>query len=115
MKRANLFPSKYLRASDLNGKEVGVQISAVALEPVGQDKSMKAVVYFANKQKGMVLNATNYDRLAEKFGDETDDWGGKDLVLFTELTRNPQGATVPGLRLRPVTDLKKEFDDEIPF
>jgi hypothetical protein len=41
----------------------------------------------------MVLNATNYDRLAEKFGDETDDWGGKDLVLFTELTRNPQGAT----------------------
>ena len=50
MKVSEEFPSKYLKASDLNGKQVKVTISHVTREAVGDDDRL--VAYFEGKKKG---------------------------------------------------------------
>ena len=52
----DVFPSTYLKASDIRGKEPVVTIDRVEFEPVGRKREMKAVIYF---------NRCNYDRSAE--------------------------------------------------
>ena len=100
MKISSAFPSKFLKASDLQGKEVRVEIFDVRLEDVsGEGTEEKAVVYFKDKQKGLVLNITNRNRLVAAFGDETDDWLGKEIFIFSEQTQFG-GRPVEGLRIR---------------
>jgi hypothetical protein len=114
MKVSEEFPSKYLKAADLNGAQPTLQIAEVVKEEVGQDKQKKMVLYFQDRKKGLVLNKTNSAALAAKFGDDTTDWVGKNAQLFTELVHF-QGRTTDGLRVRPMVTLKQELSDEIPF
>lgn len=74
------FPSKYLKASDLKGRKVPVQISHVTTEKVGDDT--KPVLYFVGKEKGLVLNKTNAMTIAATYGGEFDGWGDKPIVLY---------------------------------
>lgn len=97
------FPSKYLKASDIpDGQFVPVQIDRVDVENVGNDddpENHKPVLYFVGKAKGMVLNRTNSSTIASAYGDETDDWRGKNLLLYA--TETPfQGKNVPCLRVK---------------
>jgi hypothetical protein len=108
------FPSKFLKASDINGSEPTLVITSVVLEEVGQDRQEKMVAYFKGKQKGLVLNKTNSHALAGKFGDDTDGWTGKSVQLFSEPVYF-QGRKTDGLRLRPVAPAKQDLNDEIPF
>jgi hypothetical protein len=103
--------SKYLKATDLQGKEVPCTISECKFEEVGDD-GVKAVVYFKGKEKGLVLNMTNKDAIKEAYTGETDKWSGKEVVLYPSKTKY-QGNMVPCLRVRiPVA---QALDDEIPF
>ena len=129
-----VFPSKYLRASDLGGVSPVVTIDRVEFEPVGRAREMKGVVYFAGKQKGLVLNKTNATKMAEIVGSlETDDWPGSRVQLYaTEVEF--QGDTVETIRCKAPATARKpippkpvppsvtttehpaDFDDsEIPF
>lgn len=91
------FPSLYLKSSDLAGQMVKVQISDVKSEEIGTDRKM--IMYFVGKQKGMVLNKTNAKTLAEQFGDETDNWVGAQIEIFS-MKVDYQGRMVDGLRVR---------------
>ena len=93
------FPSKFLKASDLQGRTVTVVIERVEFEPVGQDRQMKPVVYFEGKDKGMVLNKTNAMTIAQMFGPETDNWNGGTIEVFPAFV-DYQGKQVQGLRVR---------------
>jgi len=126
------FPSNYLKASDLGEGQPVVTIDRVEVEPVGRTKEMKPVVYFAGKQKGIVLNKTNSKKIAEIAGsNDTDDWHGVQVKLYaTEV--DFQGETVEAIRVKapkqaqpatarrpvpqPVPDLNDTItDDDIPF
>jgi len=121
----DMFPSQYLRASDLGGQQPVVTIARVTLEPVGQEKQMKPVMYFEGKTKGMVLNKTNSKKIAELAASaDTDDWTGVQVKLYaTEVEY--QGETMEGLRVRsplarearPAAPVLRAAvpDDEIPF
>jgi hypothetical protein len=61
MRRDQLFPSRFLKASDLQGRSQVVVIEGVALEEIGDDKKTKPVMSFRNRTKAFVINATNYD------------------------------------------------------
>lgn len=98
MKGSDIFPSKYLKADDLNGRDVLVTIDRAEMEKLGDDS--KLILYFQGKDKGIVCNKTNFGRIAYLYGDETDDWGGKQIVLTSEFVEF-QGKTVKGLRVRP--------------
>ena len=98
MKGADIFPSNYIKADDLKGRDVPVVISDAKIEKLGNDQ--KLVLYFQRQDKGMVCNKTNFGRIAYLYGDETNDWTGKEIVLTSEFVEF-QGRTVKGLRVRP--------------
>lgn len=126
MRISTAFPSSYIKAGDLNGRNVRVLIDRVEMEDIGGE--IKPVLYFQGKEKGMVLNKTNSNNIAVAYGDETDDWHGKELVLFPAMV-DFQGRTVEAIRVRlptakdrmdrsqvtPPPARAPEPDDEIPF
>lgn len=95
------FPSKFLKASDLHGSEPIVTIDRVDFEPVGRDREMKAVVYFKGKQKGIVLNKTNANKIAAIAQSAlTEDWEGVAIKLYATETEFG-GETVECIRVKP--------------
>lgn len=83
MKIGEAFPSKYLKAADLQGRRIKVTIDHVKMETIGDDED-KAVVYFQGKDKGLVLNKTNANAIIDISGsEETDEWHGIAVALYT--------------------------------
>jgi hypothetical protein len=91
--------SRFLKAADLDGGEKKVRIKSVTEEKVGPDKDQKLVVWFTNDKRGFILNQTNNRILREAFGDETESWAGKIVVLFSSMI-DFRGRMMPGLRVR---------------
>lgn len=124
MKSTDIFPSKYLRAADLNGHEPVVTIERVEMETLGDDR--KPVVYFKGKDKGLVLNKTNFNAIEDISGeDDTDNWQGTKVKLIT-MKVEFQGKRVPAIRIEeasaepkkrmpPPEPLDVPDDSEIPF
>lgn len=100
MKVSEEFPSQYLKAADLQGREVRVVMANCEREKIGQDN--KLVLYFKGKQKGIVLNKTNASTISDAYGDDTDDWYDNPLILFSVKT-DYQGKVVDAIRCRVPT------------
>lgn len=84
MKLSEAFPSNFLKADDLGGKSVTVEISEVTFEEIGQgrDKENKIIVAFKGKDKKLIVNKTNANTIAKLVGsDDTDDWAGNRITL----------------------------------
>lgn len=99
------FPGKYIKASDLQGRDVPVVITAVEFEKVGDGS--KPVVYFRNRDRGLVLNKTNARTIAEIYGDETEDWISKEITLWPTRT-DYAGKMMPCIRIRYPNDTKPQ-------
>lgn len=99
MKISSAFPSKYLRAADLDGRQVTVEISRVDMEDVATGEEPKPVLYFSGKSKGVVMNKTNANTLAMAYGDESDEWAGQPVVLFSAHV-DFQGRSVEAIRMK---------------
>lgn len=128
MKGTDVFPSKYLKAADLGTAEPIVTIRTVKVETLGEDS--KPVLYFEGKEKGVVLNKTNWNALVEITGeDDSDRWPGKKVKLFVAKVEY-QGKRVPSIRIdepanghmrrRPAEEpppppYHELTDEEIPF
>lgn len=91
------FPSTYLKAADLQGRSASVVMDRVSLEEIGGEH--KPVLYFAGKERGLVLNKTNSSIIAEMHGSETDDWAGKSIVLYPARVEF-QGRIVDAIRIK---------------
>jgi hypothetical protein len=115
MNRNDLFPSKYFKAADLGGKPTTLVIKATSVEAMknmngGTDD--KLVVTFVNQTKGLVVNRTNYDAIADLHGDETDNWAGQRVELYPSKA-SVGGRSVDCVRVRaPVGDA---LNDAIGF
>lgn len=94
------FPSRYIKAADLGGREVKVIMQNVEREKLGDD--MKLVLYFKGKERGLVLNKTNAGTISNAYGDETSDWFDQPLILFSVMT-DFQGKVGPAIRCRVPT------------
>lgn len=92
------FPSKYLKADDLQGREITVSIDHVMMEKVGDDNKM--CLYFRGKQKGIICNKTNAMNIATVYGTDTNNWIGQALILFPAWV-DFQGKSVQAIRVRP--------------
>jgi hypothetical protein len=126
MRISAAFPSEFLRAADLNGKAVTVTMVSVSLREINGEP--KPVLFFEGKDKGIVLNKTNANKIAEMFGDDTEEWIGGQIVLYEAMV-SFQGATVPAIRVRIAPNKVKKgkvttddtrtsaeiIDDDIPF
>jgi arabinogalactan endo-1,4-beta-galactosidase len=133
MKMSEEFPSKFLKAADLQGREVRVIMQNVEREKIGDDT--KPVLYFKGKDKGIVLNKTNAGTISDSYGDDTEDWFDQPLILFSVMV-DFQGKVAPAIRVRvptakdnrqapqrqadPISSglappMKTDMDDPIPF
>ena len=103
MKRAEAFPSKYLKADDLNGKPVVLTIQAAKEEvlktPDGKEQT-KVVVYFKGMRKGLPLNMTNFDSIVAITGrDDSTDWPGFAVEAYPTKVEM-KGKMTDAIRLR---------------
>ena len=123
MKVSEAFPSKYISAADIPEDNIRLVMSHVVSEMM-EDKP-KLILYFQGAKKGLVLNKTNAKNIADAHGDDTDDWAGKEVILFTTWV-DFQGKSVEAVRVRvPQPKDKKPapkaatsdaaLDDAIPF
>lgn len=99
----DLYPTKYIKAEDLRGREYLMTIRAVIMEKV-DDKTNKIapVIYFTQGQKGLVCNKTNAYAIGSWYGENTDYWPGKQVVLFAAYV-DFQGKQTLGLRIKQPT------------
>lgn len=91
------FPSDYLKAADMQGKAYTVIMGRV--EMVKLDDGQKPVLNFQNAEKGLMLNKTNANTIAEVYGVETDAWFGQQIDIYPSET-DFQGKRVPCIRVR---------------
>lgn len=108
-----LFPGRFLKAADLNGKEVTLTISAVVVDELVGDKGseMKGLLSFKGKKKQLVLNKTNGLCIKQMFGRETDAWVGKRITIFPSTFNDD-----PCIRVKGSPDIEKDisFDLKLP-
>lgn len=135
MKVSEAFPSKYLSASDIPAENITLRMSNV--ETTEMEGKTKLVLSFERAKKSMILNKTNASNIAAAYGDDTDEWIGQEVVLFTTWV-DYQGKSVEAVRVRAPQPKDKQrgpapsqqaratvtkddprtaaaMDDEIPF
>ena len=98
MKIDQAFPSTYLKAAELGGRDLTLTIRSVQMEDMGSGE-MKPVVYFNNTEKGLVLNRTNANTIAGLYGLEMNDWSGKQVTIFPTQV-DFRGDQVAAIRVR---------------
>src|SRR5262245_10162950 len=105
MRRDDAFPGKLLKAADVKESPLSAVISYVEMQTVGQgaDQKSKPVLFFEDYDKPMVVNATNWDSLADAFGEESDDWAVRKIKIRAARTQF-QGKSVDGLRIEAVKE-----------
>lgn len=132
MKLTDVFPSKYIKVEDLQGRDVTLTIRDCKIDQL--DNEQKLILHFMGKDKAMVCNKTNAERIALVHGGDTDGWLGKQIIIGPEMTNNLQGKAIMAIRvkgipqpaaaassapaLQPTTSAVKAeapFDDSIPF
>ena len=133
-KTSEMRESKFLKKEDV-GAGVLMTVESCVQHNVamqGAEPEMKWCLSFAEADKPLVLNSTNIQLCERVFGsDDTDDWVGKKIVLYTDPNVSFAGKVIGGIRVRapkkqainpvppkhvpppaPTTDLT---DDDIPF
>jgi hypothetical protein len=131
-KKGDVFPSRFLKAADLNEKAITVTIGSAELETLksfeGKEQT-KTVLAFKGAKKVLPLNVTNWDSVAAITGEEdSDQWPGHSLELYPDVTQM-SGKSIACIRIRapsqreltaqpkpvPKRPPSNDMDDSIPF
>ena len=105
--------SNYLKAKDFpQGQKAKLRISGHKLETF-DDGAPKAALTFEGKDKGVVLNGTNYERIKQVYGSDVDMWVGRDVFLSTEVI--PRGKFEGQFMFRVEAVMEEVMDDDILF
>lgn len=121
----DMIQSKFLRKEDFDEDQV-CTIKDCKLENVGKedDAEQRWVLYFRERDKGMVLNVTTIRVLEQAYGGDSDHWVGNKVMVYVDPNVSFAGKVVGGLRLRtpkkaavkpPAAPVDTSFDDDIPF
>lgn len=130
-KIGEMIESKYLKQSDFPSPLIVTvkKIGKVNIAKEGDTPEHKWAVRFEEFAKPMLLNSTNIKLLEKACGsDDTDDWIGKEVIVYTDESIAFGGQVVGGLRVRrqesaPVRKVAADdegkslavMDDDIPF
>ena len=95
----------YMNATDVPGPFTA-KIIAVDMETM-RDDTEKLCCTLEGTDKVLLLNKTNAEELAGMFGDDTDSWVGKSILVYTATTQF-QGKRVKAVRVGKAPDAAKE-------
>ena len=102
-KISDMIESKYLKQSDFPDPLIVTvsKIGKVNIAKEGDEPEHKWAVRFKEFAKPMLLNSTNIRLLEKACGsDDTDDWIGKEVIVYTDESVSFGGQVVGGLRIR---------------
>jgi len=103
MKISSMLESKYLKQGDVDQDYI-VTIDKLERTNTARDDAEpehKWTMFFSEFDKPMVLNSTNLQLLAKAcHSDETDDWIGKQVIVYTDPNVSYGGKIVGGLRIK---------------
>ena len=94
----SLYPSRFLRCADLNGRPMRVTIEGLKKEDIGGEP--KVILTLTNGTKALILNKTNAKSIAKAIGNETSTWRGKSIILVPAQV-DFRGDIVDAIRVRP--------------
>jgi hypothetical protein len=108
-----LYPGRFLKATDFKGKNVTLKIKEVNLEELVGDKGaqVKGVVSFDKTEKQLALNKTNGICLKSMFGKKVQEWVGKRVTLFASVWNGEECIRVFG---SPDIDATNEITVQLP-
>jgi hypothetical protein len=102
-KISEMIPSSYLKQSDIDQDYI-VTVKKIENKNIARDDEPaenKWLVHFREFDKPMVLNSTNIQLMAQACdSDDTNDWTGKEVIIFTDPNVSFGGKLVGGLRIR---------------
>jgi len=107
-----LYPKRFMKAGEFNGRPVTLTIASVKLEELGEgnEKKGKAVVAFKGTKKEWVANVTNGTCLKAMFGRKVDDWIGKRVTLYPVEMPDPfTGELILGIRVKGSPDIAEDI------
>jgi len=102
MRISDHYDNKFMRAADLDRDGFNVTIQFAEIERVGKDE--KVTLRFSDNDDILPLNKTNAMFIADLYGDDTDDWEGKQIRVYRDKTMFA-GKRVDCIRVaEPLTD-----------
>jgi hypothetical protein len=110
-----MFKGDYIAAVEMGDKTPTLTIKGVKLCKLEDDKGRqkdKGIVFFKEIDRGWVLCKTNAMCLARMFGDDTNDWTGKRVTLFSTLVQVGKEKQ-PGIRVKGSPDIAAPMTVEI--
>lgn len=101
MKRGEAFPSNFIGKEDVT-TPLRVIIGPVHREEIQSDngKEFKNVMEVKGHPKKLILNNINWDTLENAYGEDSDDWIGKEMELYVDPSVMFGGKRVGGVRVR---------------
>ena len=111
-------PAPYLKASDHKGLNAVVKIkSGYADSKTFDDEEQHGYALDVGKEKNIWISKGNLKLLVAEFGNDTEKWAGKTILLTTK-NWDIRGNKTVGWVTSPIKDADKagdEFSDDIPF
>ena len=100
MNITDMIQSAFWRGSDFeNGEEERVTIKDIYEQLLGQEQERKWCMSFHESTKQLTLGKRNLERAAKLYGNDTDNWLNKPVILCGEGTQTPSGQAAIGVRI----------------
>ncbi len=102
MRITEAFPPRFMSKEDVTKPRV-LTIELVVMEEVESEDGRveKPVCYFSEKDsKPLILNKTNAEVLRELYGDETEEWVGKQIEVYFDPSIRFGTRKTGGIRVR---------------
>jgi hypothetical protein len=111
MKFSEEFPSKYLKAADIQalGPPVRVTMTNIDKETTARGDKM-LVLFFAELEKGMILKKVNAKVIEQLYGDDMNGWEGQPLDLVVR-QQEFAGKIYDVIRVQPPKASKAKVPD----
>ena len=113
MKSTDFNESKYFNAKNaghMNGRTLTIYEVKSAIIGQGEDATKKMLIGFEDVEKILVVNKTNNEILTEAYGDETDAWVGKRVILNL-VSLSFKGERTLSIQLSPAPDHQEPIID----
>ena len=94
----NYLNSTNIVSENLNNTMLTIKSAEVKKLGQGEDAKNKIVLSFNETSKQLALNSTNSKIIAEKYGDDTERWTGKQITLIV-VKKNFAGKLVDGIQV----------------
>jgi hypothetical protein len=128
MKRNDVYPSRFLKTDDVKEEgEMTLTIRNVTMEKMGgSTDEEKPVAWFKEKNltegKGLVVSPSKWDMIAGMYGDDSDGWSGKKIILYVGKVNYPKPNTdsifikevrerKPGTKVNAAPVVSEDADD----